>query len=131
MKFWPQIIPHRDLEHLELLELLLWNSIWNWNKHHYMLWFGIFTYYILLLGVKRSWVQVSSLGPREPLITLVFQRFSIFNFLKNMPNDHMRGTSGIKIAFFRIKKTVSLKVKTNSLFSLLMTKVQQKFIKFR
>ena len=65
MKFWPQIIPHRDLEHLELLELLLWNSICNWNKYYYMLRFGIFTYYILLLGVKRSWVQVSSLGPKS------------------------------------------------------------------
>ena len=65
MKFWPQIIPHRDLEHLELLELLLWNSICNRNKYHYMLCFGIFTYYILLLGVKRSWVQVSSLGPKS------------------------------------------------------------------
>ena len=65
MNFWPQIIPHRDLEHLELLELLLWNSICNWNKYHYMLCFGIFTYYILLLGVKRSWVQASSLGPKS------------------------------------------------------------------
>ena len=54
MNFWPQIIPHRDLEHLELLKLLLWNSICNRNKYHYMLCFGIFTYYILLLGGSRG-----------------------------------------------------------------------------
>ena len=80
MNFWPQIIPHRDLEHLELLELLLWNSICNWNKYHYMLCFGIFTYYILLLGVKRPWVQVPLLGPKGADNRLIVCAFS-FRFL--------------------------------------------------
>ena len=81
MKFWPQIIPHRDLEHLELLELLLWNSICNWNKYHYMLCFGIFTYYILLLGGQE--VVSSSLVTRTIENRWYHWVSAVFTFFQN------------------------------------------------